>query len=286
LGTLFVKFSNAKRKKLDDQIDVQVVAVRTNTVSASKRARGTQRVSFALTGGQGYMVRAFPRRHRPVGQMVLMPLDGPATVELVFPIHPEHATVEFPDYATLPAELCAVLDRSTLEGSAEGAQRGSALYADLTPIQRAGLLNLFAKMNAFGFDAGHTIWGAVEDVYRIRPDRIFANVDVALRDRVKAEIVEGRFREVSGSLHTPPPGFSSAGSFKTDERYGNLQLSFFSSNSAPIAFKVDADIDDAAGLGHTFQVLRNWLTDGTTHPYDIHQILTFRQEVAPLYDLA
>ena len=61
---------------------------------------------------------------------------------------------------------------------------------------------------------------------------------------------------------------------------------FFASETAPIAFKVDADIDDAAGLGHAFQVLRNFVTDGTTHPYDIHQILTFRQEVTPLYDLA
>jgi hypothetical protein len=49
---------------------------------------------------------------------------------------------------------------------------------------------------------------------------------------------------------------------------------------------VDADIDDAGGLGHTFQVIRNWLTRGATHPYDIHQILAFRQEVFLPYDLA
>jgi len=91
---------------------------------------------------------------------------------------------------------------------------------------------------------------------------------------------------VSGSLHTPPPSFVSAGSFKTADRYGNLQLSFFASLTEPLTFKVDADIDDAAGLGHTFQVLRNWVTHGTTHPYDIHQILVFRQEVALPYDLA
>ena len=35
-----------------------------------------------------------------------------------------------------------------------------------------------------------------------------------------------------------------------------------------------------AEFGHTFQVLRNWVTHGTTHPYDIHQILVYRQEVA------
>ena len=50
--------------------------------------------------------------------------------------------------------------------------------------------------------------------------------------------------------------------------------------------EVDADIDNAAGIGHVFQVLRNWITHGTTHPYDIHQILVFRQEVVLPYDLA
>jgi hypothetical protein len=111
-------------------------------------------------------------------------------------------------------------------------------------------------------------------------------VDVALRDRVKSAEAEGRVRAVSGKLHTPPPGFVAAGSFKTDDRHGNLQLSFFASAAAPLVFKVDADIDDAAGIGHTFQVLRNWIRDDTTHPYDIHQILVFRQEATPDYVLA
>jgi hypothetical protein len=33
-------------------------------------------------------------------------------------------------------------------------------------------------------------------------------------------------------------------------------------------------------------VLRNFVTHGVTHPYDIHQILAFRQEVLLPYDLA
>jgi hypothetical protein len=78
----------------------------------------------------------------------------------------------------------------------------------------------------------------------------------------------------------------SAGSFKSGERHGNLQLTFFSTLQQPQAFKVDCDIDDAAGLGHPFQVLRNFVTQGTTHPYDIHQILVFRQDAMLPYDLA
>jgi hypothetical protein len=287
LGALHVKLGNAKRERLDDTVDLQVVSVRTNTMAGSVRVRGTQRVTFEVAGGQPYIVKGFPSRHRPVGQVILMPVEGSATLELFFPLDPERVKeVRFPGHADLPVELRRVLDRSTLEGSEADNVDGPALYDGLTGIQRAGLLNLFAKMNSFGFDETHTVWSAVERITRIRPDRIFADVDVALRDRVKAEVIGERFREVPGKLHTPPPGFESAGSFKTDERYGNLQLSFFASLTPPIAFKVDADIDDVAGLGHVFQVLRHLVSHGATHPYDIHQILTFRQEVAPLYDLA
>ncbi|UCF05887.1 MAG: hypothetical protein JSV33_02290 [bacterium] len=70
---------------------------------------------------------------------------------------------------------------------------------------------------------------------------MFANVDVRLRDLVKEAINEGDFDNVSGSEHTPPPGLHRAGSFKTPDDYGNLQLTFFASDDAPLRFKVDAD---------------------------------------------
>ena len=163
---------------------------------------------------------------------------------------------------------------------------GETVYAALADTQKAGLFNLFAKMSSFGFDAQRTLWTFVERIYRIRADRIFVDVQPALRDLVKGAIADERFREVSGKLHTPPPGFGPAGWYKTSERYGNLQLSFFASQTAPLAFKVDADIDDAAGLEHAFQVIRNFVTHGTTHPYDIHEILVFRQEAMLPYELA
>ena len=46
---------------------------------------------------------------------------------------------------------------------------------------------------------------------------------------------------------------------------------------------VDIDIDDAGGLGHVFQVLRNFLTRRQTHPFDIHEILVYRQKLDPGY---
>jgi hypothetical protein len=78
-------------------------------------------------------------------------------------------------------------------------------------------------------------------------------------------------------------GFDRAGSFK--ERgvpYGGLQVTLFTDGEVTEA---DIDVDDAGGLGHVFQVLDHFFTRGETHPYDIHQILTFHQGVDPGYRL-
>lgn len=286
MSDLHLRFRNAKRQPLDDTLDVRVVLPATNQlVTVTRDVKGRTRLVVPdVLPGQHYVVTGFPHRHRPVANFVQIPVGGgPGRLEMYFPLHPDHSRASFLPYGELDADLRAVLDRSTVEGAQA---QGAGLYDSLQPIERAGLLNLYTKMRAFAFDPAHTVWGAVDQLYRIRPDRIFADVDVALRDRVKSAVTDGRFREVSGKLHTPPQGFRSAGSFKTDERFGNLQLSFFASEAAPARFRVDADIDDAAGILHTFQVLRNWVTEGTTHPYDIHQILVFRQEAFPPYDLA
>lgn len=286
MSALIVRVCNALQQPLDDRMDVKVVSARTDaTVRSVSNVPGNCDVRMeGLVAGQPYVVKVFPVRHRPVGQFAIPRPSGDSVVQLYAPLDPERVEkVRFPDYEATPPELRTVLERSTVEGIA-GA--GADLYRGLGDMQRAALFNLFAKMSGVGFDETRTIWTFVDRVYRVRPDRIFVDVQPPLRDLVKGAVAGERFREVSGKLHTPPPGFVEAGSFKTSERYGNLQLSFFSSERAPLAFKVDADIDDAAGLGHAFQVLRNWVTHGTTHPYDIHEILVFRQEVALPYDLA
>jgi hypothetical protein len=286
MSALIIRVRNAHRQPLTDQMDVHVVSSRTDsTVARVLRVPGNRDVRVEkLIAGQPYIVKVFATRHRPVG-LFAMPKDGEDVVVEVFtPLDPERvAEAKFPEYDALPPELRAVLERSEIEG-VDGP--GAPAYASLTDMQRAGLFNLFAKMTNFGFDEQRTAWSFVDGIYRVRPDRIFVDVQPALRDLVKGAVAGERFREVSGKLHVPPAGFVGAGSFKTAERYGNLQLSFFASLSEPLTFKVDADIDDAAGLGHAFQVLRNFVTHGVTHPYDIHQILVFRQEVALPYDLA
>lgn len=286
MSALTIRVRNAYRQRLADQMDIHVVSARTDATAARLlRVSGKRDIKVkGLKAGHPYIVKVFATRHRPVG-LFAVPLEGEDVVVDVFtPLDPERVNaVTFPAYKAVPAELREVLERSTIEGTAGS---GKTAYEALTDLQRGGLFNLFAKMTTFGFDDSHSVWSYVDGIYRVRPDRIFVDVQSGLRDLVKGAVAAERFREVSGKLHVPPPGFVGAGSFKTADRYGNLQLSFFASEAAPITFKVDADIDDAAGLGHTFQVLRNWVTHGVTHPYDIHQILAFRQEVVLPYDLA
>lgn len=286
MGTLIVRVGNAEREPLPDHMDVQVASARTDRiVGVARNVPGHAEVKFDnLHDHEPYIVRVFPTRHRPVAQFAIPRPGEPVHVQLYAPLHPDRVTdITFPPYEAIDPELRRVLECSTVEGI-EGC--GRAIYDGLTPTQKAGLFNLFAKMTHFGFGDARNVWTFVDSVYRVRSDRIFVDVQPALRDLVKSAVAEERFREVSGKLHTPPPGFVSAGSFKTDERYGNLQLSFFAGVDPPLRFKVDADIDDAAGLGHVFQVLRNFITKDTTHPYDIHQILVFRQEVELPYQLA
>ena len=301
MGALVVRVCNALRKPLDDQMDVFVVSAATDaTAGLAKGVPGNAAVRFErLLEGQPYLVRVFSKRHRPVSQFVSAGPDAnPRVVQLFCPIDPGKVQTErFPDYAALDVKLQAVIETSTIAGIPG---QGEAIYKQLTKRQKAGLLNLFTKMSSVVFRvAGNaaagaplagedtrSTWSFVDRLFGIREDRIFIDVQPELRDLAHASLTTDLFREVSGSLHEPPSGFGQAGSFKTSDPYGNLQLTFFRSETPPLRYKVDADIDDAAGLEHAFQVIRNFVTHGTTHPYDIHEILAYRQQAPLPYDLA
>lgn len=290
VAVLNIRAFDADRGRLKDIVDVDVTDMSTMaSVSRRQGVSGATAVKVSgLTPGRLYRVQVFPLRHRPVGVFERATNVRDLEVDVFCPVHPDRVTeVVFPKYANLPAALRSVLQVSRLE---EHAESGVALYDGLDAIGRSGLLNLFYKMENTVV-AGKTMWSFVRDVYRIRGDRIYANVAADFRDAVKSAVTGGLFEKVNGSLHTPPEGYALASSFKhTLFRAGGLQLTFFASTSAaqpggPPSFRVDADIDDAAGLGHVFQVLRNWIGDRDTHPFDIHQILTFHQKLQPGYRL-
>lgn len=292
MAAITVRVFDADRKPIAGRMDVRVLDARDEVVLEKREVRaGVALTLQGLAAAQRHHVRVFPARHRPVGQLVVPGSGAASNVHLFCPVDPDRASPRFPAWTDLAEPLRQVLERSQLEDDTTtpvaGSGRtlsGQVLYESLLDQQRGGLLNLFCKLQATPLGLG-SAWDFVQHIYRVRGDRLFADVTTGMRDHVKTALTTGRFREVSGSLHTPPPGFGHAGSFKTDDSFGNLQLTFFVSNDAPIRFRIDADIDDAAGLGHVFQVLRNSVKDRTTHPYDIHQVLTFHQLLRPAYDV-
>jgi hypothetical protein len=206
-------------------------------------------------------------------------------VALPCPVDPERvARVSFPAYAALDAKAQAILQKSVLDHPPRNVS-GKALYDALPDVPRAGLLNLLAKIGRTALPGGGGVMDHLKSFYRVRGDRVFADVGNGLRDLVKIGVDARTFKPVDGALHTPPPGFRLVDSFKTDDHYGNLQITFFSSVAAPLRFKADIDVDDAAGIEHVFQVLRHKLTGRETHPYDIHEILLYYQLLDPGYQL-
>ena len=292
MAAITVRVFDADRQPIGGRMDVRVLDARDEVVLDKRDVKASVALTVQdLAAGQRHHVRVFPTRHRPVGQLVVPAPGSPSNVHLFCPVDPDRAAPRFPAWPDLAEPLRQVLERSHLEddtttpvaGSGR-ALSGQVLYESLLDQPRGGLLNLFCKLQATPLGLG-TAWDFVQQVYRVRGDRMFADVTTGMRDHVKTALTTGRFREVNGALHTPPPGFGHAGSFKTDDHFGNLQLTFFSSIDTPLRFRLDADIDDAAGLGHVFQVLRNSIKDRTTHPYDIHQVLTFHQLLRPAYDV-
>jgi hypothetical protein len=227
-----------------------------------------------------YVLEILSDTYWPVSRFVTIPSRGTLRETVTLPIRPDRARAVFPPYDELDDRVRGVLERSSRVKSHEG-KTGRALYGALTDEAKAGLLNIAKKSLATQFKNGSDLLPHVT-LLEIRGDRCFVEVPTALKEQMPAVVDGDIFRPVNGSLHEPPAGFLPAGSFKTFDAFGNLQLTFFERGPACVA---DVDIDDAAGLGHVFQVIRNKITGSPTHPYNIQQILLTHQHLDPGYRL-
>jgi hypothetical protein len=155
----------------------------------------------------------------------------------------------------------------------------------LPDLQRACLANITAKARHTILPAGTSVADYITSIVEVRQDRVFAMVAADLLSEVIEANRAGDLAEVSGALHSPPAAlkqFKQVGSYKSRDLYGNLQITLFQREGRYLA---DLDIDDAGGILHVFQVLRNGITGRPTHPYDIHEILIAHQKIDPGYQL-
>lgn len=287
---LKINFYNASFERVSDEMLIRLEHTILNQVYEVRKlvpAQGITIKDINTSQGGRYVLRVNPDRYRSMFRIIRL-LDAPVKNEqhVVLAVQPDRVIdVKFPEFASLSSDLVQVLAQSNVE-SFPGLQ-GQALYdaLRLLPIPTAGLFNLYSKMNATLFQNQQTVFSYIEQLIRVRGDRIFAFVKKTFRDEVKNACLENKFHKVSGALHTPPPNFQTIDSFKSNgETYGSLQLTFFA-NPNTLEFIVDADIDDAGGISHIFQVVEHALSGSETHPYDIHQILTYHQQIYPGYDL-
>src|SRR5688572_20963066 len=73
MAALNLRFLDAARRPLDDQVDVDVTRLRTNErVVRVRNHEGRKKLSIKdLVPGETYVVRSFPMRHRPVSQFAM-----------------------------------------------------------------------------------------------------------------------------------------------------------------------------------------------------------------------
>jgi hypothetical protein len=238
-----------------------------------------------MTGLRGfpqglYRIEIDSPSYRAVSQFANLKASGLTPLTIPCPIDPAKVKkVTFPTYASLDGDLKRFLDSSEQVLSFEG-KKGKSLYDALDDIRRAGLLNIAAETQKTLLTNKRPVISYISDLREIRGDRFFATVSKELREETKNSVAAGLFHPADESLHHPPYGFTPAGSFKTPDHYGNLQLSFFMNGDDCVA---DIDIDDAAGVEHVFQVLGNALSGQPTHPYNIHEILIGFQQIDPGY---
>jgi hypothetical protein len=283
-GRLRLDLFNVYGDALKERVDIFLHHQTLNETVAARNVLVSKAVSIAnLRSAPHGLYRLFvdPPSYLPVSQFVTIPASGTADRAITFAFDVNKVVrVEFPAWNAIEYAH-KLLDASPNVPGFAGL-RGRELYASLDATRRAGLLNILAKCRRTRLSGGGLVIDAISELRELRGDRFFATVSHELREHVKNSVLDGLLFQTSGALHRPPDGFTPAGSFKTIDSYGNLQLTFFANGTDWVA---DIDIDDAAGLGHVFQVARNALTGRPTHPYDIHQILLRHQEIDTGYRL-
>jgi hypothetical protein len=217
-----------------------------------------------------HLVTVRPRSYRRTSRFVMVP----GSLDVAVLVNPRKVTARIPSWGMLPRPLQDLLGRGVSMRS------GKPVWDRMLVTRQATLLNLYAKCDAV---AGVQVLAREGvELKAVLQDRCLCAAHGELYTRVAASPA---FHEVNGALHEAPPPFRAFGgnSFKTGDKFGNLQLTFFRHMDL---WRVDVDIDDNVGFLHMLDVVRHRLTNSKTHPFDIHDVLTLHQGLDTLYRLA
>jgi hypothetical protein len=285
-GNLIVHLSDMTGEMVKGRVDIDL-----RRVSGSSGAGGANmEVSvngpvgvLTITGvecqtgpGTMYEVRAVTPHHRTYAffQLIQENRDNTASDDVEFWVKPGEVTdVQAPALAALPATVQTMLHAATMivarpEDSELVGLSGPALYQRMGPLRRACLLNIVKK--ACHEDTAGNCLPAFRDLLILRQDRLFARVASELPEQLRRSPA---FKSAPGTLHEPPPGFEPpTESFKSRDAHANLQVTFMKEKGTD-RLAADIDIDEASGIEHGFEVIRNATFKKRTNPYLIREFL-------------
>jgi hypothetical protein len=285
-GNLVVHLSDMAGELARGRVDVDL-----KRVSGSAGAGGENMVvsvagpvgRLTITGiacqtgpGTMYEVRASTPNYRKYAffQLIQEDRDNPASDDVEFWVKPgDVANIQAPALANLPSTVQAMLNQATMivarpEDNELVGLSGNALYQQMGPLRKACLLNIVKK--AADSETADNCLPTFQGLLILRQDRLFARVAPELRDQLRAAAM---FKSAPGALHEPPPGFSPPiESFKSKDAHANLQVTFMT-ELATGGLVADIDIDEASGIEHGFEVIRNAVFRKRTNPYLIREFL-------------
>jgi hypothetical protein len=278
VATLKINLSDATGADLTDHIVVDLFPVQgvTPPLQATADVRGSMQIdNIDISGGPLYRVMITPANHRIVQGFVSLSDGRPTKFDASVPVNPgKVSNVTAPVFEKLAPKTRDVLSQATVPRFNDGAGgflQGAKLYAalDRFPLLKGCFLNIIAKSAATILPDSKRVVDHFKELLRLEQDRLFLRTSAALLEETSASHA---FHAAPSNLHEPLPDFRIVSSFKTFDKYGNLQLTFQRRGNTGDHYAVDVDIDDAQGIEHIFQVLRNSV-HGPTNPFDIHEIL-------------
>ena len=269
--------TDAAGNDLNDNVTIDLFSLQT-----SRQYQVTKRVVRSVVvngidaaGAPTYRVMVTPANHRIVQFFVMLNESKAVEHKEKVPVDPAKVlSIKAPPFDALPPKAREILSAAQAPEFQNGPGnflQSSSLYEalDRLPLLQACFLNIVAKSAGIVLQDGLTCLDHYLGLKRFNRDRLFISTTAAL---VEETAQSNAFYAVSPALHVPLAGYHTVSSYKTFDHFGNLQLTFQRRGESGGDYVADVDIDDARGIEHAFQVIRNTVS-GPTNPYDIHDIL-------------
>jgi hypothetical protein len=229
-----------------------------------------------------YRFELWPNNYQVVQFFLGLTEDGTTVRKqsVVFPVDPSRVVdIVAPSFSNLDQGLQRLLAGAKITLGDGTAPQGAALWTGLPAILKAALLNLFTKSSHTMLGDGTSCFDHISGLIELDQDRLFAKADAALLEET---MQSNLFHSVDFSLHKDVSPYHVFSSYKTLDTHGNLQLTFSRRDDTGSDYLVDMDIDEAQGIEHIFEVIKNVFT-GLTNPYNVREILAVSQNLRPLY---